>query len=111
MQIHDNEVQAGMSDIRLYNKQCSTVKQQNNRKLGTNLDLSCTDDGNPPVGKSSRTNFSMSFVQVNRGGSMPELPRISVISKMRVLSTGITWLRKCLTSCLCLCPCCLGLML
>ena len=55
-------------------------------KVQQHVCFSCTDDGNPPVGKSSRTNFSMSFVQVNRGGSMPELPRISVISKMRVLS-------------------------
>ena len=47
-------------------------------------DFSCTDDGNPPVGKSSRTNFSVSVIQVNREGSMPELPRNSVINKVRI---------------------------
>ena len=39
--------------------------------------------GLPPVGKSSRTNLSVSIIQVNRDGSMPEFPRNSVISKPR----------------------------
>ena len=35
------------------------------------------------MGKSSRTNFTVSIIQVNRDGSLPELLRNSVISKVR----------------------------